>query len=218
VQPLVHGNSPCRSAPPAVAALLLECIRQLGSSGSNPVLEILKDVPQFVQRQKYPQPALAFGGGRWRAYYHSHPLDGCAAEEHGHFHLFVQQGRADGSDDWTHLAALAMDREGQPLRWFATNRWVTGGCWSKADWLRAAIDALVPPTEPHLLQRWLAAMLTLYASELSTLLEQRDAALRGWRQNHPADDALADRRLYELAQMPIDLVSQLASQLTGGPP
>ena len=31
-----------------------------------------------------------------------------------------------------HLAALSLDVNGQPVRWFTTNRWVTGEHWRPA--------------------------------------------------------------------------------------
>ena len=192
------------------AALLFDCIRQLGERHSNPVLELLRDVPRFVQGGKYPQPALAFGEGRWRSYYHSHATAQASTGEHGHFHLFSQH-----PDGWAHLAALAMDRDGQPLRWIITNRWVTGGEWGQRDALLAAIDALVPANEPDLLRRWLAGLLQLYAGEFGDLLAARDARIDDLLQGRSPDEILDDRSLYELARAPIDLSEKLTSLLTG---
>ena len=197
------------------ARAVFGCVRSFAASASNPVLALLKEVRRFEQGRKYPQPPLAFGAGRWRAYYHSHPLAGCPAQEHGHFHLFVLGDHSRGVPVWTHLAALAMDREGQPLRWFATNRWVTGGAWGERDWLVHALDALAPDEEPETLQRWLAAMAQLYRPELAELLEQRDAQLARARGGRAADELLGDRRLYELAEASIDLGLKLTSQLRG---
>lgn len=199
----------------SAARLVFDCIQRFGDASSNPVLDVLKDAPDFIQGQKYPQPALAFAGGRWRTYYHSHPLTGVEPEEHGHFHLFVQHDEADGEPAWTHLAALAMDRDGQPLRWFATNRWVTGGQWGEHERLLSAVDALAPASEPGVLQQWLAAMMQLYRTELDTLLCSRDAQLVGRLAACPAEQVLADRSLYELAQSPVDLRLKLTSQLKG---
>jgi hypothetical protein len=199
----------------SAARLVLDCIERLAAQDTNPVLELLKTEPQFVQGRKYPQPALAFGGGRWRAYYHSHPLDGCADREHGHFHLFVGQDSASTDARRAHVTALAMDCEGQPLRWFATNRWVTGGPWGEAAALLCAIETLEPADEQELLPRWLAAMLKLHATELGRLLERRDACFARHRRSHRERDSCNDRSLYELAQVPIDLLAILTSRLTG---
>lgn len=206
MQPLVmHGRVEC---PPA--ALLLDFIQEMGARRSNPVLELLRDMPAFVQGDKYPQAALAFGDDDWRSYYHSHPVADADVREHGHFHLFTRKGNG-----WTHLAALAMDLEGQPLRWVITNRWVTGSDWRDRNSLLASINALVPSEEPDVLRQWLVSLLKLYRTELGDLLEARDARITGLLQGRSIDKVLDDRTLYELVCSPIDLTAKLTSELTG---
>jgi hypothetical protein len=192
------------------AAQLYDCIQNLGAQRSNPVLELLRDIPTFAQGKKYPQPALTFGEDDWRSYYHSHSMADADVREHGHFHLFTRQGQG-----WAHLAALAMDQEGQPLRWVMTNRWVTGNDWRDRSSLLSAIDALVPGGEPDVLRRWLASVLKLYRPELGDLLDARDARIAGLLPGRSLEAVLDDRTEYELASMPIDLTAKLMSQLTG---
>ena len=191
------------------AAELFACIRKLGTQRSNPVLELLRDIPVFIQGEKYPRPALAFGDGSWRSYYHSHSMVGADIREHGHFHLFTRKDQG-----WAHLAALAMDVEGQPLRWVMTNRWVTGDDWCDRDGLLEAIDALVPGVQPDLLRRWLAGLLQLYRPELGELLHARDARIAGLSGVRSIEAVLDDRSLYELASLPIELTAKLTAQLT----
>jgi hypothetical protein len=130
--------------------------------------------------------------------------------EHGHFHLFTRKGQG-----WAHLAALAMDLEGQPLRWVMTNRWVTGSDWRDRNGLLTAINALVPSKEPDVLRQWLASLLKLYQPELGDLLDARDTRIAGLLQKRSKDEVLDDRTLYELACMPVDLTAKLTSRLTG---
>lgn len=201
---------PCRTGY-LPAALLFDCIQKMGARRSNPVLELLQDVPTFKQGGKYPQPALAFGKDDWRSYYHSHSMADADVREHGHFHLFTRTEQG-----WAHLAALAMDLEGQPLRWVMTNRWVTGSDWHDRNSLLAAINALVPSEEPDDLRQWLASLLKLYQAELGDLLVARDARLAGLRQGrYSRDEVLDDPTLYALACSPIDLTAKLTSQLAG---
>jgi hypothetical protein len=209
VQPLAIN----RHAEYPPAALLFACIQEMGERRSNPVLELLKDIPSFVQGTKYPQPALAFGDNRWRGYYHSHSMADADVREHGHFHLFTRF--AGNEQDWAHLAALAMDGEGQPIRWFVTNRWVTGSDWADRDRLLAAVDALAPANEQYVLCQWLTSLLKLYTTELGDLLDARDARITDLLQGRPKDAVLDDRSLYELACMPVDLAAKLTLQLTG---
>ncbi len=218
MQPLASLDDTAETGTAGAALLVLSCVRQFGADRSNPVLEVLQNTPDFVQQRKYPQPPLEFAAGHGRVYYHSHPLADARPAEHGHFHVFLHHERGTGKEDWAHLAALAMDREGQPVRWFATNRWVTGGDWGERGWLLAGVDRLAPEREATLLQRWLAAMLRLYRPELEVLLEARDARLADLRATSCGGELKDDRRVYELAQVPVDLVAKLASQLTGENP
>ena len=195
------------------AALLFACIQTMGERRSNPVLELLNDVPAFVHGTKYPQPALAFGDNRWRSYYHNHSMADADVREHGHFHLFTCL--SDSGQDWAHLAALAMDEEGQPLRWFVTNRWVTGSSWADRDSLLAAVDALAPANEQDALRQWLASLLKLYTTELGDMLDARDARISDLLQSRSKDAVFDDRTLYELACTPVDLAAKLTLKLTG---
>jgi hypothetical protein len=216
VQPVAQTTGgPAESGAANAALTVLDCVQRFGANQGNPVLDVLQGVPNFELNQKYPQPPLEFAAGRGRAYYHSHPLGSAAPEEHGHFHLFIRWDRGVGEDSWAHLAALAMDRDGQPLRWFATNRWVTGGTWAQRDWLLTGVDALEPEGETALLQRWLTAMLKLYRPELERLLAARDAHFADQPDTASGGAAMEDRSLYDLAQAPVDLLAKLAAQLTG---
>jgi hypothetical protein len=197
------------------ARVVLDCLEQFGANRSNAVLHLLREAAEFVPGRKYPQPALAFAGGRGRAYYHRHPRGGASPDEHGHFHLFLRHESGPEPNNWAHLAALAMDRDGQPLRWFATNRWVTGGAWGERSWLLAGIAALEPAREPAIVQRWLAAMLMLFQADIDRLLTARDTGFLDRSGTCCAAAALDDRRQYELAQTPVDLVTKLVSHLTG---
>jgi hypothetical protein len=198
----------CVEHPPA--ALLFDCIQNMGAQRSNPVLELLRDVPKFIHGKKYPQPALAFGEDGWRTYYHSHSMADADVSEHGHFHLFTRNEHG-----WAHLAALVMDLEGQPSRWIMTNRWVTGSDWSDRNSHLLAINALILSEEPDVLRQWLVSLLKLYQPELGDLLAARDARIARLREGRSKDEVLDDRTLYELACMPIDLTAKLTSQLTG---
>ena len=199
----------CRVERPP-AALLFDCIQKMGAHRSNPVLELLRDIPTFVEGGKYPQPPLAFGKDGWRSYYHSHSIADADVREHGHFHLFTRKGQG-----WAHLAALSMDLEGQPLRWVMTNRWVTGSDLCDRNSLLAAINSLVPSQEPDVLRQWLVSLLKLYQTELGDLLDARDVRIACLLQGRSKDEVLDDRALYELACTPIDLTAKLNSQLTG---
>jgi hypothetical protein len=61
MQPLaMHSRVEC-----SPAALLFDSVQKMGARRSNPVLELLRDIPTFVEGGKYPQPPLAFGKDGW---------------------------------------------------------------------------------------------------------------------------------------------------------
>lgn len=200
----------------AVAArAVLDSLLAWGRAGRNAVMDVLEGTDAPRRGAHYPREALAFGGGRWRAYYHSHPEGQPAPAEHGHFHLFVEAPETAARDrPWAHVAALSIDPWGQPVRWFSVNAWVTDDAWAPAEPLLAAVDALQPEAEGATLASWLAGMLRLYRSELAGLLAGRAARLGG-------EDALAsrleDRTFYLLDEVSIDLQSRLAGVLAAAP-
>jgi hypothetical protein len=87
----------------------------------------------------YPMRDVVDEAHATRFYYHAHTSRRYPADEHGHFHLFVYPGGAPRGADFFHLAGLSLDARGQPLRWFTTNRWVTGERWYDADTVLAAL-------------------------------------------------------------------------------
>ncbi|MEH0164590.1 DUF6969 family protein [Roseateles microcysteis] len=153
-------------------------------------------------------------------YFHAHN-DARSAEEHGHFHLFMRLPQAGG---FQHLAALSIDNLGRPLRWFATNAWVTGEQWQPALRMRDALPQFAlqmrGPAAP--VGRWLEALVRLHQDALAELLERRDATL-GARQAatlEPLERILADRDLDLLAESPVNLgqrLQQLQASLDNDP-
>ena len=198
-----------------IAGTLLELLQEFGQRASNPVLELLRDSGEFRALRKYPATAFDFGGTGVRAYYHRHADHTASHREHGHFHLFL---RVPGSapEDWSHLAGLAMDQEGQPLRWFTVNRWVSGGAWSGAPELCGSLGGLGPVQHLSLVERWLLTMLRLYDAELRRLLSERDRRLTQLKADAATDSILEDRQIHELSEQPIDLLHKLQGLLVGG--
>jgi uncharacterized protein DUF6969 len=116
------------------------------------------------------------------------------------------------ADPWSHLVAIALDSSGAALRFFTTNRWVTGETWYPAADVARMLDrfalAAGPPTP--LLNCWIAAMLTLYRPQLGALLAQRDAAVMDWRRRRRAKvHVLDDRRLEVTSVLAIDVEGQI---------
>ncbi len=114
-------------------------------------------------------------------------------------------------EPWVHLAAIAMDRAGRPLRLFTTNRWVTGETWYGATDIAASLhrfavggDAASP------LDRWLTAMLGLFRPTIVRLLAERDAAVMNFRRRRRGKaHVLEDRRLEITSWVAIDVDAEI---------
>jgi hypothetical protein len=152
------------------------CETVLAKGGLNVLSETFRGVADITAWEHYP-PGDVFdpaSGAQW--YYHCHPAD-AGETEHGHFHCFVRPQGAEGPIH--HLAAVGVDAYGRMLRLFTVNQWVVGDDWLGAD----ATIALLPrfdvqmPQPSYLVNRWLTAIFTAYATEIAELIRQRDRAL-----------------------------------------
>ena len=123
-----------------------------------------------------------------------------------------QTAAGEEADPWSHLVAVAMDPTGAPLRFFTTNRWVTGDTWYPAADVARMLDrfALGEAGPSPLLNRWIVALLGLYKPLLGDLLARRDAAVMDWRRRRRAKvHVLEDQRLEITSVLPIDLEAQI---------
>lgn len=146
-----------------------------------------------------------------RFYYHAHPVAGDALQEHGHFHLFAHEGQR-----FSHLAALSLDGQGRPLRWFCTNQWVTGEHWRSASQWHGLVQGFRLQTRGRLapVARWLEAMVSLYRDDLLALLQDRDAIVACAGRSARQRDALFNNRaLHMLCSQPISLLGKVQSLL-----
>ena len=177
-------------------------------SGSSLVLAAMAGAQQCVELQHYPRSDVVDATHGTRFYYHAHATKRQPVNEHGHFHLFAN-GSQQG--DYTHLAGLSLDAQGQPVRFFTTNRWVTGETWRTATEVEQFLAGFAVQTQGRMapVARWLTAMVHLYRAQLAQLLRRRDAAMarrctrQGW-------DALCeDRQLDVVTQTRISLARRI---------
>ena len=187
---------------------LYHVIVEMARMETNPVLEVLGEGVLPEQGVKYPEQKLAFGRDDLLAYYHSHPEPWLRPDEHGHFHLFTRNCK-EHKPGWAHIAALSMDSEGQPRQWIVTNHWVTGGDWPDASVLHACLQRVMMIDSGHvsLLEAWLYYILKIYLPDMESLLRHRDEAA--------SEAGLDNRERYDLAEMPVDLLSRLQMLLEG---
>lgn len=203
-----------------------ECRRVLRKAELNVVGEVLKGQGDFLEQAHYPTDDVFDTETCGQYYYHSHRGD---ALEHGHFHTFLRAGGMpggitpvaySGDEPWplgqdalAHLAAISMDAYGEPIGLFTVNRWVCADTWYAADDVidmarRFKIDHAFPSWPVN---RWLSAMVALFAPQLEWLLHARDAAMRDWASRHPERDVYEDRALEITSHLPLGVESQIAA-------
>ena len=176
---------------------------------TNAVLLTLAHTDVVETERRYPDEGLVFANKRWRAFYHCHEPATQHQEEHGHFHIFTDIGK----QQWAHVAGLAIDMSGQPLRWFAVNRWVTGGPWLERIQFIDQLRTTVGNKQDSLVTRWLFAMLQLYQAEISDLFKLRDERVRTYTSRLELAAVLEQREIYTLATKEIKLQATLVKHL-----
>lgn len=163
------------------------------SEESQPLMRrVLGDQPIHFWAH-YPDDDARDAVTKSRWYYHVHEPGDRDPREHGHFHLFLHREQFDASAIplaapqeadaapalMTHVAGLSIDRDGVPISWFVTNRWVTDEFIFPAETLISRLELYdVDRTEEDdLVNRFLTAMVALYREELATLIREREAKL-----------------------------------------
>jgi len=184
--------------------ILVSCIQAFAAEESNPLLATLPANSVVETDTRYPVDRYRFDGLGMNAYYHCHGANNRPEQEHGHFHLFLQSG-----NKWSHLAALSMDQQGQPLQWFSVNLWVTGEAWGETADLLEQLDRI--PCEPalSLTEQWLLAMAHFYRPVLQQLLEQRDQQIEALACGRDLATVQQDRQIYTLSSREIKLLEDI---------
>jgi hypothetical protein len=161
--------------------------------------------------------------------------------EHGHFHLFLRaEGMPRGvaplllpeaaiafaqtkpqaapskrgeRDEVSHLVAIALDRGGEAVRLFTTNRWVTGETWYRADDVIRMVDRFsLDAAEPAgVVSRWMVAIVRLYQPEIAMLLRDRDKMVVDPRRRRRKVDVFEDPKLEITSSLAIDVEARLAA-------
>lgn len=187
---------------------ILEALSVFANKKTNLVLDVLAGQTPH-ENEKFPKGELNFAGSGWRGFYHCHSAEDKSPEEHGHFHLFV----CCGKDEWTHVAALSIDSQGQPRSWFTVNQWVTGANWLSANDTLLLLDDIQVPAESTITEQFLLSILGLYHDDLCELLLERDRRLTQINAGANMDDTLLNRSVYVLSSQSIVLQERLAQSV-----
>ena len=116
-------------------------------------------------------------------------------------------------DSLCHIVATSMSWQGEPLRLFATNRWVTDDRWFEAGAVKAMLEYAVvdPKGADPTTSRWVGVMIRLFAPDIRRLLDKRDRVIEDWARRHPDGDVHEDRALEVPSHMAIDIPRRVAA-------
>jgi hypothetical protein len=182
----------------------LEVPLRYAQQGRNLAWAAMAGASTLTPLRHYPEHDVVDRSSGVRFYYHAHPIEG-GGREHGHFHVFVERGPT-----FHHLAALSLDPQGRPVRWFCTNQWVTGEHWPSPPDLRDKVRKLRVSTKGKMapVAQWLEAMFGLYQDDIMALIEARDQLLAPLDADQIAQLA-QDRDRHVLSSSPINLQARV---------
>lgn len=193
----------------AAASTLIEVMQELALAGQSVLGLVMTGVAVPQCEVHYPAGDVIDADSGYRYYYHSHAAAPWQRREHGHFHLFSTADKA-----YTHLMAISVDGRGLPLRMFTTNRWVTAETWQPHARVYRQLRGFCLAESGAMAQvnRWLAALLTLFSPAAGEVLAQRDrrvaALTRGGRE---MESVFEDRRVHVLSQARLSLIDEIAA-------
>lgn len=187
----------------------LESTQSLLQQGKTVISEIIGPAA-YVEWEHYPKrDAKSRTGALF--YYHAHAASQRMPAEHGHFHVFAPNNRAECPSDqrYTHIAGLSVDARGMPLRVFTTNQWVTAECWEDAERVCAlARQTTLKDAKPHKVGQWLDAVFAFFRPQIDLVAHLRDARIKAL-QDRGRRHLLEDRRTHILSQCRIDFSTQI---------
>ncbi|MBI1205677.1 MAG: hypothetical protein GC191_00150 [Azospirillum sp.] len=212
----------------AAAAEVRRCQRVLAKTGDSIIGELLRGGGNFQVWDHYPPGDVYDVEFHAQYYYHAHPESERYPDEHGHIHTFLRPlGMPDGiepapvadlqpaediNDALSHLIGISLNRLGEPIRLFTTNRWCTGETWYRATDVERMLDYFVidhaRPSWP--LNRWISALVQLFRPQIVRLLHERDAVVARWQGSHHGILVYDDRRLEVPSQLEISVDRQIA--------
>lgn len=204
--------------------VVLECLRRMGKSQTNPVAQVIAHHDEFVEYEHYPAGDVYDEETASQYYYHAHRSE---SGEHGHFHLFIRApgihpemvpvaGVTDverplGEDAICHLIAISMSPDGLPCVLFTTNRWVTGETFYAADDVVGLLDRFdIDHVSPCLAtNQFVSALVRLFRPQIESLVHERDQRIAAWSREMAEGDVYEDERLEVTSHMQIDIDTQL---------
>jgi hypothetical protein len=188
-------------------------IEVMSRAGRSVVNDILGSAAIAQPWEQYPQPMVEDAHIGVGYFYHSHGLSLSHLDERGHFHVFVRGVDAA----YSHLAGIAVDVRGMPVRLFTTNRWVTDERWMTAERLLKWAKPYSHHSEGSgsAVTLWVMHCVHLFYPQLEWLLHRRDERLDSLTTSRCSATVFKDRRIEILSECEVSFRRQIGALLDG---
>jgi hypothetical protein len=193
------------------AQCVLDIQLSYAQASSNLALAAMAGARQCEALRHYPARDVFDSINATSFFYHAHGCNKFPVSEHGHFHLFFYEKKpnedSSRKNNFSHFVGLSLDEKGLPLRWFTTNRWVTGEQWRPAKDLIELLSTFTVKTSGRLapVANWINAMVKLFQPQIAQLLYRRDAAMARYIASSGREFSFENRR--------IDVVTECSASL-----
>ncbi len=196
----------------AAAQEVLATSLRYAERGSSLIHAVMMGAKQCIELEHYPHHDIVDTLHGTRLYYHAHQSRRKPDTEHGHFHLFQHLQHGSANRAFMHLAGLSLDAQGQPIRFFTTNRWVTGETWHTAAEVEAAVAQFRIHTRGRLapVARWVTAMVQLYQQPMIEMIRHRDRIMAHHAAHTDWETLWEDRQLDVVSEQAINLFDTLS--------
>ncbi len=186
----------------------------LGKVDSNVISDIIKNYDEFYIGDRYPYDESVDEETQSSYFYHSH-----RPKEHGHFHIYFSDEEImneykpiatwDRKNRNTHLVAISMHPDGEPIGLFVPNQWITKDQWYKAEDMMKMIDLFEInnpyPSWPS--NQWVNQVLKLFRPQIKEALQMRDRFIESSKQ--PIEELIKNKKIDAISSIALSIPDQM---------
>lgn len=175
---------------------LLDVTRAMANEGKPLLSRILRSKQVIAAGQRIPAGDCVDPQSGCRWFYHRHRDAPVSRGEHGHFHLFMPATQFAGVTPLfasetashakcaraalVHIAALSVDHDGVPMRWFSPAPETTTEIMMPANSILRRLDRFnmtAAPGDP-LANAWISSAVQAFAPLIGDMLAERDSRFK----------------------------------------
>ena len=187
----------------------------LGKVNATVISDVVKNFDEFFIGERYPHDESVDRETKCSYFYHSH-----RPKEHGHFHIYYSNKSVmkkyepiatwDKKHPNTHLVAISMHPNGDPIGFFIPNHWITKDDWYRHEDMKEMVShfRINHPYPSWPSNQWVSEMLKLFKPQVEHLLKERDEIL--FNSDKPLEKILRNRRQDVIASISISIPDQMA--------